>query len=311
MSILICGSMAFDTIMLFKDQFKNHILPESIHKLSVAFYVPELRKEFGGTAGNIAFNLKLLDENPVIMATVGSDFSVYFDWLNQNGIDTSYIKEIKSLYTAQAYITTDLSDNQITAFHPGAMVESHQNKIKEVKDVCLAIIAPDGKDGMMNHAKECKALNIPFMFDPGQGLPMFNREELLKFIDDATYIAVNDYEANLLSEKTSLSLEEISNRVEALIVTRGGEGSIIYADHKTYKIEPIKVQSTIDPTGCGDAYRAGLLYGISKKWDWQSTGRLASVMGAIKIQNQGGQNHRPTRNDIEMLYTKKLIEENN
>ena len=311
MSILICGSMAFDTIMVFKDQFKNHILPESIHKLSVAFYVPELRKEFGGTAGNIAFNLKLLDENPVIMATVGSDFSVYFDWLNQNGIDTSYIKEIKSLYTAQAYITNDLSNNQITAFHPGAMVESHQNKIKEVKDVCLAIIAPDGKDGMMNHAKECKALNIPFMFDPGQGLPMFNREELLKFIDDASYIAVNDYEATLLSEKTSLSLEEISKRVEALIVTRGGEGSIIYADYKTYKIEPIKVQSTIDPTGCGDAYRAGLLYGISKKWDWQSTGRLASVMGAIKIQNQGGQNHRPTRNDIEMLYTKKLIEENN
>lgn len=311
MSILICGSMAFDTIMVFKDQFKNHILPESIHKLSVAFYVPELRKEFGGTAGNIAFNLKLLDENPVIMATVGSDFSVYFDWLNQNGIDTSYIKEIKSLYTAQAYITNDLSNNQITAFHPGAMVESHQNKIKEVKDICLAIIAPDGKDGMMNHAKECKALNIPFMFDPGQGLPMFNREELLKFIDDATYIAVNDYEATLLSEKTSLSLEEISKKVEALIVTRGGEGSIIYADQKTYKIEPIKVQSTIDPTGCGDAYRAGLLYGISKKWDWQSTGRLASVMGAIKIQKQGGQNHRPTRDDIEILYTKKLIEENN
>ena len=311
MSILICGSMAFDTIMVFKDQFKNHILPESIHKLSVAFYVPELRKEFGGTAGNIAFNLKLLDENPVIMATVGSDFSVYFDWLNQNGIDTSYIKEIKSLYTAQAYITNDLSNNQITAFHPGAMVESHQNKIKEVKDICLAIIAPDGKDGMMNHAKECKALNIPFMFDPGQGLPMFNREELLKFIDDATYIAVNDYEATLLSEKTSLSLEEISKKVEALIVTRGGEGSIIYADYKTYKIEPIKVQSTIDPTGCGDAYRAGLLYGISKKWDWQSTGRLASVMGAIKIQKQGGQNHRPTRDDIEILYTKKLIEENN
>jgi adenosine kinase len=277
----------------------------------VAFYVPELRKEFGGTAGNIAYNLKLLDENPMIMATVGNDFSVYFDWLNQNGIDASYIKEVKSLYTAQAYITTDLSDNQITAFHPGAMVESHQNKINEVKDVCLAIIAPDGKDGMMNHAKECKALNIPFMFDPGQGLPMFNREELLKFIDDATYIAVNDYEATLLCEKTSLSIEEISKKVEALIVTMGGEGSTIYADHKTYNIEPIMVESTIDPTGCGDAYRAGLLYGISKKWDWQSTGRLASVMGAIKIQNQGGQNHRPTRDDIETLYTKKLIEENN
>ena len=311
MSILICGSMAFDTIMVFKDQFKNHILPESIHKLSVAFYVPELRKEFGGTAGNIAYNLKLLNEDPVIMATVGNDFSNYFEWLSQNTINISHIKEIKSLYTAQAYITTDLSDNQITAFHPGAMVESHQNKIKDAKNICLAIIAPDGKEGMMNHAAECKALNIPFIFDPGQGLPMFNREELLKFIDDATYIAVNDYEATLLSEKTSLSTEEISKKVEALIVTLGAKGSMIYADNKTYKIDPIKVEDPIDPTGCGDAYRAGLLYGISKKWDWQSIGRLASVMGAIKIQSQGGQNHSPSRDDIETLYTKKLIQESN
>ena len=311
MSILICGSMAFDTIMVFKDQFKNHILPESIHKLSVAFYVPELRKEFGGTAGNIAYNLKLLNEDPVIMATVGNDFSNYFEWLNENTINTSHIKEIKSLYTAQAYITTDLSDNQITAFHPGAMVESHQNKIKDAKNICLAIIAPDGKEGMMNHAAECKALNIPFMFDPGQGLPMFNREELLKFIDDATYIAVNDYEATLLSEKTSLSTEEISKKVEALIVTLGAKGSMIYADNKTYKIDPVKVEDPIDPTGCGDAYRAGLLYGIAKKWDWQSIGRLASVMGAIKIRSQGGQNHSPTRDDIETLYTRKLIQENN
>ncbi len=311
MSILICGSMAFDTIMVFKDQFKNHILPESIHKLSVAFYVPELRKEFGGTAGNIAYNLKLLNEDPVIMATVGNDFSNYFEWLNQNTINTSHIKEIKSLYTAQAYITTDLSDNQITAFHPGAMVESHQNKIKDAKNICLAIIAPDGKEGMMNHAAECKALNIPFMFDPGQGLPMFNREELLKFIDDATYIAVNDYEATLLSEKTSLSSEEISKKVEALIVTLGAKGSMIYADNKTYKIDPVKVEDPIDPTGCGDAYRAGLLYGIAKKWDWQLIGRLASVMGAIKIRSQGGQNHSPTRDDIETLYTRKLIQENN
>ena len=303
--------MAFDTIMVFKDQFENHILPESIHKLSVAFYVPELRKEFGGTAGNIAYNLKLLNEDPIIMATVGNDFSNYFEWLSQNTINISHIKEIKSLYTAQAYITTDLSDNQITAFHPGAMVESHQNKIKDAKNICLAIIAPDGKEGMMNHAAECKALNIPFIFDPGQGLPMFNREELLKFIDDATYIAVNDYEATLLSEKTSLSTEEISKKVEALIVTLGVKGSMIYADNKTYKIDPIKVEDPIDPTGCGDAYRAGLLYGISKKWDWQSIGRLASVMGAIKIQSQGGQNHSPSRDDIETLYTKKLIQENN
>ena len=311
MSILICGSMAFDIIMVFKDQFKNHILPESIHKLSVAFYVPELRKEFGGTAGNIAYNLKLLNEEPVVMATVGNDFSNYFEWLNQNTINISHIKEIKNLYTAQAYITTDLSDNQITAFHPGAMVESHQNKIKDAKNICLAIIAPDGKEGMINHAAECKALNIPFMFDPGQGLPMFNREELLKFIDDATYIAVNDYEATLLSEKTSLSTEEISKKVEAFIVTLGAEGSMIYANNKTYKIDPIQIKDPIDPTGCGDAYRAGLLYGISKKWDWQSIGRLASVMGAIKIQSQGGQNHSPTRDDIETLYTRKLIQENN
>jgi len=303
--------MAFDTIMVFKDQFENHILPESIHKLSVAFYVPELRKEFGGTAGNIAYNLKLLNEDPIIMATVGNDFSNYFEWLSQNTINVSHIKEIKSLYTAQAYITTDLSDNQITAFHPGAMVESHQNKIKDAKNICLAIIAPDGKEGMMNHAAECKALNIPFIFDPGQGLPMFNREELLKFIDDATYIAVNDYEATLLSEKTSLSTEEISKKVEALIVTLGVKGSMIYADNKTYRIDPIKVEDPIDPTGCGDAYRAGLLYGISKKWDWQSIGRLASVMGAIKIQSQGGQNHSPSRDDIETLYTKKLKQENN
>jgi len=303
--------MAFDTIMVFKGQFENHILPESIHKLSVAFYVPELRKEFGGTAGNIAYNLKLLNEDPIIMATVGNDFSNYFEWLSQNTINVSHIKEIKSLYTAQAYITTDLSDNQITAFHPGAMVESHQNKIKDAKNICLAIIAPDGKEGMMNHAAECKALNIPFIFDPGQGLPMFNREELLKFIDDATYIAVNDYEATLLSEKTSLSTEEISKKVEALIVTLGVKGSMIYADNKTYKIDPIKVEDPIDPTGCGDAYRAGLLYGISKKWDWQSIGRLASVMGAIKIQSQGGQNHSPSRDDIETLYTKKLIQESN
>jgi len=303
--------MAFDTIMVFKDQFENHILPESIHKLSVAFYVPELRKEFGGTAGNIAYNLKLLNEDPIIMATVGNDFSNYFEWLSQNTINVSHIKEIKSLYTAQAYITTDLSDNQITAFHPGAMVESHQNKIKDAKNICLAIIAPDGKEGMMNHAAECKALNIPFMFDPGQGLPMFNREELLKFIDDATYIAVNDYEATLLSEKTSLSTEEISKKVEALIVTLGAKGSMIYADNKTYKIDPVKVEDPIDPTGCGDAYRAGLLYGIAKKWDWQSIGRLASVMGAIKIRSQGGQNHSPTRDDIETLYTRKLIQENN
>ena len=291
MSILICGSMAFDTIMVFKDQFKNHILPESIHKLSVAFYVPELRKEFGGTAGNIAFNLKLLDEKPLIMATVGSDFSVYFDWLNQNGIDTSYIKEIKSLYTAQAYITTDLSDNQITAFHPGAMVESHQNKIKEVKDVCLAIIAPDGKDGMMNHAKECKALNIPFMFDPGQGLPMFSGEELAKFIDQASWVTVNDYEGKMLSDRTGWTLAEISRKVEGLVVTLGAEGCEVWVAGEKTHVPAVVPTQVVDPTGCGDAWRGALLFGLERGWALPRCAALGNRVGALKIAQRGPQNY--------------------
>ena len=311
MASLICGSVAYDTIMNFEGRFQEQILPDQIHILNVAFLVPKMRREFGGCAGNIAYNLKLLNGEPIIMAAVGSDAKPYLERLSRLQIDITHIRQIPEAFTAQAMITTDLANNQITAFHPGAMVESHQNKIKDAKNICMAIIAPDGKEGMMNHAAECKALNIPFMFDPGQGLPMFNREELLKFIDDATYIAVNDYEATLLSEKTSLSTEEISKKVEAFIVTLGAEGSMIYAGNKTYKIDPIKIEDPIDPTGCGDAYRAGLLYGISKKWDWQSIGRLASVMGAIKIQSQGGQNHSPTRDDIETLYTRKLIQENN
>lgn len=309
MHILICGSLAFDTIMVFQDQFKNHILPDKIHALSVAFYVPEMRREFGGTAGNIAYNLQLLDGKPLIMATVGQDFDPYTHWLNQNNLNTALIKQIDHSFTAQAFITTDMDDNQITAFHPGAMVESHQNSVKNANDVTLAVIAPDGRDGMFQHARECFEAGIPFMFDPGQGLPMFNGEELLQFIEMATYLAVNDYESQIIQDKTGLNLEQLAAKVDALIVTLGGNGSHIYADGQRFEVPCVKADKIVDPTGCGDAYRAGLLYGIANGWDWPTCGRLASTMGAIKIASRGGQNHKPTREEIENVYTRALVQQ--
>lgn len=309
MHTLICGSLAFDTIMVFQDQFKNHILPDKIHALSVAFYVPEMRREFGGTAGNIAYNLQLLDGNPLVMATVGEDFGTYAQWLNKNQLNTSHIKTIPNSFTAQAFITTDTDDNQITAFHPGAMTESHQNSVNDAINVSLAIIAPDGRDGMFQHARECYEAGIPFMFDPGQGLPMFNGEELLYFIEMADYLAVNDYESQIIQDKTGLSLEQLAHKVKALIVTLGGSGSQIYADGQRYDIPCVKAAQVVDPTGCGDAYRAGLLYGIAKGWDWPTCGRLAATMGAIKIASRGGQNHAPSRENIETIYTKALLDE--
>lgn len=309
MNILICGSLAYDTIMVFQDQFKNHILPDKIHKLSVAFYVPEMRREFGGTAGNIAYNLQLLEGNPLIMATVGQDFAPYADWLAQHKLNAQHIKVINQSFTAQAFITTDTEDNQITAFHPGAMVESHQNSVKDAKEVSLAIIAPDGRDGMFQHAKECHEAGIPFMFDPGQGLPMFNGEELLHFIEMADYLAVNDYESQVIQDKTDLSLAELASKVKALIVTLGGSGSQIYADGQLFEIPCVIADKVVDPTGCGDAYRAGLLYGIVRGWDWLTCGRLAATMGAIKIASRGGQNHRPTREEIENVYSHALVKE--
>ena len=307
MHTLICGSLAFDTIMVFQDKFKNHILPDKIHALSVAFYVPEMRREFGGTAGNIAYNLQLLEGKPLMMATVGEDFSTYSDWLNKNNLNTTHIKTIANSFTAQAFITTDIDDNQITAFHPGAMIESHQNSVNDATNISLAIIAPDGRDGMFQHAKECFDAGIPFLFDPGQGLPMFNGEELLHFIEMATYLAVNDYESQVIQDKTGLNLEQLASKVTALIVTLGGQGSHIYADGQRFEIACVKASSIVDPTGCGDAYRAGLLYGIANGWDWATCGRLASTMGSIKIASRGGQNHKPTRTEIENLYAQALV----
>ncbi len=302
MATLICGSIAYDTIMVFHDQFKNHILPDKLHILNVAFLVPDLRREFGGCAGNIAYNLKLLGGEPLIMATVGDDHAQYTARLDNLGLARTHVRAVEQTYTAQAFITTDLDDNQITAFHPGAMNHSHLNHVADAKQATLGIVAPDGRDGMLQHAREFREAGIPFIFDPGQGLPMFNGEELMSFVNLADYVTVNDYEAELLQERTGKSLEVLAKQVKALIVTLGAKGSVIHAGGKTFEIPSVKPAAILDPTGCGDAFRAGLLYGITNGMDWATTGRLASLLGSIKIAQRGGQNHRFTRDDIAAQY---------
>lgn len=298
MNTLICGSMAYDNIMVFQGRFKEHILPEKIHILNVAFLVPEMRREFGGCAGNIAYNLKLLGGNPLIMATVGDDFSTYGLHLERHHISQAFIRHVSGNYTGQAFITTDLDDNQITAFHPGAMSFSEHNHVVHARNISLGIVSPDGRAGMLLHADEFYQTGIPWIFDPGQAMPMFNGEELLQFINKANYLTLNDYEAQMLQDKTGKTLEQLAQMVSALIVTRGGEGSIIYAQGAQTDIPAAKVSHIADPTGCGDAYRAGLLYGLENGWDWETTGRLASLMGAIKITSRGGQNHVVSTQEI-------------
>lgn len=302
MSALICGSMAYDTIMVFHDKFKNHILPEKVHILNVSFLVPVMRREYGGCAGNIAYNLNLLGEHPLIMATVGHDFEPYTQWLGQNNLSAEYIKVLDNCYTGQAYITTDEEGNQITAFHPGAMNSSHLNSVPMDGSIRIGIVSPDGKEGMQLHAKEFKELDIPFIFDPGQGMPMFNGEELLQFIEQATWLTLNDYESELMQERTGLSLEAIADKVDALIITLGAKGSKIYADGHCIDIPAAKPKAILDPTGCGDAYRAGLLYGLLNELGWESTGRIASLMGAIKIEHNGTQNHFYNMEDFQKRY---------
>lgn len=299
MTSLICGSLAFDSIMSFGGRFSEALLADQLHKINVAFLVPEMRREFGGCAGNIAYNLKLLEGDPLIMATIGKDGAPYLDRLEQLGISTRAIKTIDSSYTAQAFITTDNANNQITAFHPGAMTFSHQNTVASAGTVKLAIIAPDGRDGMLQHASDCVTADIPFIFDPGQGLPMFNGAELLHFIELASYVAVNDYEAELLVERTGLDLGKIAQRVKALIVTRGELGADIFVKNERLVIPAVPVEHALDPTGCGDAFRAGVLYGLTNDFDWPTTGRLGSLMGAIKIGHQGAQNHVLSREEID------------
>jgi adenosine kinase len=306
MTSLICGSMAFDTIMSFHGRFSEALLADQLHKINVAFLVPGIRREFGGCAGNIAYNLKLLNGDPLIMATVGMDSVPYMERLDKLDISRRCIRTINDAYTAQAFITTDADNNQITAFHPGAMGSSHQNKVADAGKVKLAIVAPDGRDGMIEHAHDCAKLGIPFIFDPGQGLPMFSGEELIRFIEMATYVAVNDYEAELLTERTGLSLEQIAERVSALVVTRGEQGAEIYTSAQRYDIPVVQVDQVVDPTGCGDAFRAGMLYGLTNDMDWMTIGRLSSLMGAIKIASQGGQNHVLTREAIEQRFEKEF-----
>jgi adenosine kinase len=292
MRTLICGSMAFDTIMVFHDHFKHHILPDQIHILNVAFLVPDLRREFGGCAGNIAYTMKLLGGEPMIMATVGDDFGPYRERLNQFGLDQSHVRGVPQTYTAQAFITTDLADNQITAFHPGAMNHAHENKVTDATGITLGIVAPDGRQGMIDHAQQFHEAGIPFIFDPGQGLPMFSGVELQRFVELADYVAVNDYEAQLLQDRTGHKLDRLAKEVKALIVTLGAHGSRIYAEGEVHEIPAARPRSVMDPTGCGDAYRAGLMFGMQKGLDWPTCGRLAGLMGAIKIGHRGGQNHR-------------------
>jgi adenosine kinase len=288
---LICGSVAFDTIMVFADRFRNHILPDKIHMLNVSFLVPQLRREYGGCAGNIAYNLKLLGDVGYPMATVGRDFGLYGDWLRKCGVPADYVRVIDSEHTAQAFITTDLDDNQITAFHPGAMQQSHLNKVSDAKDIAIGIVAPDGRDGMIQHAESFAAAGIPFIFDPGQGLPMFDGKDLHRFVEQAAWVAVNDYEWQMVQQKTGWTEQDVTQRVQALIVTRGANGSVIHTQGGPIEIPCAKPKAVVDPTGCGDAYRAGLIHGLLNGLDWQTTGRIASLMGAIKIESLGTQNH--------------------
>jgi len=304
MPILVCGSVAYDSIMVFEDRFKNHILPEQIHILNVSFLVPEFRREFGGCAGNIAYNLRLLGSEPFIVATVGDDAESYRRRLDNLGLSREYVRHVPGTFTAQAYITTDLDDNQITAFHPGAMMFSHQNDVRMAADKQpqLAIVAPDGREGMLQHAEGLAEMGVPFMFDPGQALPILSGDELLHCLELAHYCAANGYEARLMCDKTGQSIESLADRVEAFVVTHGSEGSRIYTDGERIEIPVVSPLALVDPTGCGDAYRAGLLHGIEQGWDWLSCGRLASVMGALKIGHRGGQNHYPRRSDVEAVF---------
>ena len=302
MRTLITGSIAYDTIMVFPDRFRNHLLADQLHILNVCFLTPEMRREYGGTAGNIGYNLKLLGGDPLLMATVGEDIQPYLERLDGLGIAADGVRTVAGTYTAQAYIITDLDDNQITAFHPGAMNRSHENRIADVAGVGLGIVAPDGRDGMRAHVEQFAAAKIPFLFDPGQGLPLFSGPELIEMIDAATYLAVNDYEARLLAERTGLALDDIARRVEAMVVTLGAAGSRIHAGGEVVTVPAVAPAAVVDPTGCGDAYRAGLLYGIAAEWDWEKTGRLASILGTLKIAAQGGQNHAVGRDAIASLY---------
>jgi adenosine kinase len=294
--------MAFDTIMVFQDHFRNHILPDKLHMLNVSFLALQMRREFGGCAGNIAYNLKLLGDRGYVMATVGHDFGPYAEWMDLNGVPREYIRAITTEHTGQAFITTDLDNNQITAFHPGAMGHSHDNNVAEAEGVSIGIVAPDGRDGMIQHAAQFAAKNIPFIFDPGQGLPMFGGEDLKAFVEQASWVTVNDYEWSLMADRTGWNESDFTKKVAALVVTHGGEGSTVFTAGGKIVIPPAPARAVVDPTGCGDAYRAGLLHGLLHGLPWEKTGRIASVLGSLKIESRGTQNHKFTMAQFRQRY---------
>jgi adenosine kinase len=304
MSVLICGSLAYDTIMAYPQPFKSQILPDKIHMLNVCFEVPELRREFGGTAGNIAYNLKLLEADCLPMATVGTDFKPYAEWMGKQRINQRYVKEIPGSYTAQAFITTDTDNNQITAFHPGAMNHAHEQAVPSEAGITLGVVAPDGREAMLQHARQFYDAGIPFLFDPGQGLPLFSSEELKEFIRMATWVAVNDYESQMLEHKTGLNAAAIAEQLAALVITRGASGSEIFAKQRRIQVPAVEAEKILDPTGCGDAYRAGLIYGLLHDKGWETTGQAAALMGAIKIAHRGTQNHRFTSAEFAARFAK-------
>jgi adenosine kinase len=294
MSALICGSLAYDTIMVFQDQFRNHILPDKVHILNVSFLVPQMRREFGGCAGNIAYNLKLLGDDPLPMAAVGQDFAPYREHLVRFGVRLDHVRTFADQFTPQCFITTDLDNNQITAFHPGAMSSSHENHVRDVPGITFGIVAPDSREGMLQHSREFAERGVPFIFDPGQAMPLFSGGEFRTMIDQAQYVIVNDYESQLLQTRTGWTASEIAARVKAYIVTQGPRGSQVFEGTAMHEIPPGKEKRIVDPTGCGDAYRAGLIFGLMRGMDWPTTGRIASLMGTLKIEHPGTQNQRFT-----------------
>jgi adenosine kinase len=302
LAALICGSLAYDTVMVYPGRFRDHILPEKIHLLNVSFVVPTLRRYFGGCAGNIAYNLRLLECDGHAMGTVGHDFGPYRDWMNRNGMSLRFVREMEDEYTAQAYITTDLDANQLTAFHPGAMTHSWRQAVPSDGGITIGVLAPDGREGMLAHAEQFARAGIPFVFDPGQAMTLFGGEELSSFVELATWVTVNDYEATLLQERTGLSTGELAARVAAYVVTHGAEGSVVHAGGRRVQIPAVRAAAVVDPTGCGDAYRAGLVYGLMRGIDWETTGRIASLIGAIKIATVGTQHHRFTMDELRDLF---------
>ena len=291
MATLICGSLAFDTIMSFEGRFAAQILPEQLHILNVSFLVPTLRRDFGGCAGNIAYAMRLLGSTPLPMATVGNDGGDYLERLRAFGISTDFVREVSDTYTAQAMIMTDLDNNQITAFHPGAMMQAHITQIVPRDDITLGIISPDGREAMLQHAEQFHAAGIPFVFDPGQGLPMFDGQVLAHFVELATWVTVNDYEGKMLCDRMGIDLPELSRRVRGLVVTLGGEGCEIWEQGERFHMPGELASAVVDPTGCGDAWRGALLHGLEQGWSLKQCAALGNKIGALKIASRGPQNY--------------------